>query len=172
MFILFRVTSPLDIPFRKAKSGVKRIEKEHKRKFWGTKPSKRYRTRRGCYIFAVKTGRGYKAGYVGMTSSKFEGEVFAEGKLGHYNALLADYKRGKPVLFLILAPANKGKPSKSKIMALEKQLILLAKAENSKLRNKVGTRLPKWGIAGVLRGRQGKVSFGAKVLRHMIGIKG
>jgi len=106
-----------------------------------------------------------------MASAKFEGEVFADGKLQHYNAFLADYKKGRPVLFFVLAPENKGKPNKSKIAALEKQLISLAKAENNGLRNKVGTKLPRWGIAGVLRGRQGKVGPGAKALRRMIGMR-
>jgi hypothetical protein len=171
MFILFKVSRPLDVPFRQAKGGAKRVEKEHKREFWKARASARYRARKGCYIFAVKTSRAYKAGYVGMASAKFEGEVFTDGKLQQYNAFLADYKKGRPVLFLVLAPENKGKPNKSKIAALEKQLILLAKAENNGLRNKVGTQLPRWGIAGVLRGRQGKVGPGAEALRRMIGIR-
>jgi len=171
MFIMFKVSRPLEVPFRHAKGGSKRVEKEHKREFWMARASVRYRSRQGCYIFAVKPSRAYQAGYVGMASTNFEGEVFADGKLQHYNAFLADYKKGKPVIFLILAPRNKGKPNKSKIVALEKLLILLAKAENGSLRNKVGTKLPRWGIAGVLRGRQGKVGPGAKALRQMIGMK-
>lgn len=171
MFIMFKVSRPLEVPFRHSKGGSKHVEKEHKREFWTARASARYRSRQGCYIFAVKTSRTYKAGYVGMASTNFEGEVFADGKLQHYNAFLADYKKGKPVLFLILAPKNKGKPNKSKIAALEKQLILLAKAENGELRNKVGTKLPRWGIAGVLRGGQGKVGPGAKALRRIIGIR-
>jgi hypothetical protein len=171
MFVMFKVSRPLDVPFRQAKGGAKRVEKEHKREFWMARASTRYRGRQGCYIFAVKTSRAYKAGYVGMASTDFEGETFADGKLQHYNAFLADYKKGRPVLFLIVAPRNKGKPNKSKIAALEKQLIVLAKAENGELRNKVGTKLPRWGIAGVLRSRQGKVGPGAKALRRMIGIR-
>jgi hypothetical protein len=154
-----------------AKHGAKRVEKEHKSEFWNARASARYRRRQGCYIFAVKTSRAYRAGYVGMASTGFEGEVFADGKLQHYNAFLADYKKGKPVLFLILAPANKGKPAKTKIAALEKQLIQLAKAENNELRNKIGTKPPRWGIAGVLRGGKGKAGPGAKAVRRMIGIK-
>jgi hypothetical protein len=108
--------------------------KEHKREFWMATASARYRARQGCYIFAVKTSRAYKAGYVGMASTNFEGEVFADGKLQHYNALLADYKKGRPVLFLILAPKNKGKPNKSKIVALEKLLIGKPRMANSATR--------------------------------------
>jgi hypothetical protein len=171
MFILFKVSRPLDVPFRQAKGGSKRVEKEHKREFWKARAAARYKARQGCYVFTVKTSRGYKAGYIGMASARFESEVFADGKLQRYNAFLADYKKGKPVLFLVLAPSNKGKPAKSKIVALEKQLIQLAKAENPGLCNKVGTKPPGWGIGGVLRGRKGKAGPGAKALRRMIGIR-
>jgi hypothetical protein len=119
VFLLFKVKGPFDVPFCRTRSGAKRVEREHKQEFWKAKAA-RHRSGRGCYVFAVKTARAYRAGYVGMASAKFEGEVFTDGKLQRYNSFLALYKKGKPVLFLIVAPRNKGKPSKRKIAAVEK----------------------------------------------------
>jgi hypothetical protein len=99
MFILFKVSRPLAVPYRQAKGGSKRVEKEHKREFWKARASGRYKARQGCYIFAVKTSRAYKAGYVGMASTKFEGEVFADGKLQHYNAFRPTTRRASRFSF-------------------------------------------------------------------------
>jgi len=170
MFVLFRVRGPFTLPFHRAKTGVKRIESKHKQEFWAQPKASKYKARRGCYIFAVKHGLTYKAGYVGMATERLQGEIFTPHKLNRYNAFLAEHKNGSPVLFLVVAPTNKGKPPKSKIVAMEEDLIRLAKAVNPKLVNKIGIKDPRWGIAGVLRGGKGKVGSSAKAARQILGI--
>ena len=105
-----------------------------------------------------------------MATNTLAGEIFTEGKLNRYNEFLADYKKGRPVLFFVIAPTGKGKPANSKIVALEKYLIQLAKAANPRLRNKIGTKTPRWGIGGVIRGGKGKTGVGASAVRQMMGI--
>lgn len=169
MFILFRVKGPFAVPFQRARNGAKLITSKAKSTFWEQKGGK-YRSRIGCYIFAINNGEHYSPGYVGMATQSFGGEVFTESKLNRYNESLADYKKGKPVLFLVVAPTGKGKPARSKVVALEKYLIQAAKAAYPRLRNKIGTKIPRWGIAGVLRGGKGKTAVGARALRQIMGV--
>ena len=136
MFLLFRVKGPFRVPFHRARNGTKLVTNDAKGTFWKEK-TRKYRSRIGCYVFAVNNGRHYSPCYIGMN---------------RYNEALGDYKKGKPVLFFVVAPTGKGKPAKSKVVALEKHLIQTAKAAYPRLRNRIGTKPPRWGIAGVLRG--------------------
>jgi hypothetical protein len=169
MFVIFRVKGPFGVSFHSARNGAKLITRTAKSAFWADK-ARRYKGQVGCYIFAINNGRHYSPGYIGVATSSFGGEVFTDSKLNRYNEALADYKNGKPVLFFVVAPVGRGKPAKSKIVALEKHLIQTVKAAYPRLRNKVGTRIPRWGIAGVLRGGKGKTSKGARALRQIMGI--
>lgn len=169
MFVLFKVKGPFRVPFHHARSGTKLITSNAKALFWKDKV-RRYKSQIGCYVFAINNGRHYSPGYVGIATSSFGGEVFTEPKLNRYNEALADYKNGKPVLFFVVAPVGRGKPARSKIVALEKHLIQTVKAAYPRLRNKVGAKIPRWGIVGVLRGGKGKTSEGARALRQIMGI--
>lgn len=170
MFIVFRVAGPFRVPFDRARTGARLITSRVKAKFWEDK-ARKYRSRIGCYVFAIRNGRHYSPGYIGKATSSFAGEVFTEAKLNRYNETLADFKKGKPVLFFVVAPINKGQPAKKKVDALEKHLIQTVKAAYPSLRNKIGTRIPRWGIAGVLRGGKGKTSKSASALRQIMGIE-
>jgi len=168
MFLLFRVKGPFPVAFHRARNGAKLITNNAKTKFWTGKVGK-HKGRVGCYIFAVNNGGHYSPGYVGVATSSFGGELFTDAKLNRYNETLADFKNGRPVMFLIVAPVGRGKPAKSKVLALEKHLIQTVKAAYPKLRNKIGTKIPRWGIAGVLRGGKGKTAESARALRQIMG---
>jgi len=84
---------------------------------------------------------------------------------------MASYKSGRPVLFLVVALQGKGAPNNSKIRAVEKYLIDLGLNANQELLNRKDTKAPGWGIQGVIRGGQGKVSAGTSSFRQMLGIK-
>jgi hypothetical protein len=170
VFIIFRVKGPFRVPFHCARNGAKLITNNAKAIFWSEK-ARKYRSRIGCYIFAINNGRHYSPGYIGVATSSFGGEVFTESKLNRYNEAMADYKKGRPVLFLVVAPLGRGKPAKSKALALEKYLIQTVKAAHPRLRNKIGTSIPRWGIAGVLRGGKGKTAGSARALRRIMGIE-
>jgi len=169
--IYFKARGPFEIPFSTTKTGAKRVESSCRGNFWRSSAGK-YRSSRGCYIFAVRTPRSYVPGYVGKADARFEGEVFTDGKLQRYNSVLANYKKGTPTLFFIIAPTNKGKPNKSKIAQLERYLIREAKSVNPSLMNKIGIKAPRWGIKGVIRGGKGKAAGtnAARAIRQMIGL--
>jgi hypothetical protein len=129
---IYKISGPFDIPVHKGKGG-KFIGDEQVQEFWNTHPQ--FRKRRGCYIFGVKAPRGYSPGYVGKAAKTFEQEVFTLHKLNHYHGFLADYGKGKPVMFFILSPRQRGKPNASQITEVERYLIELASTANEDLRN-------------------------------------
>ena len=158
------------MPFRQAKAGVKRIEREHKGEFWAGSKARRYKTRHGCTSSQSRSEQVIELA-TWVASNRLQEEVFTNDKLNRYNQFLADRKRGRPVLFLVVAPLNRGKPAKSKIGAMEKELIKLAKAANPGMGNKIGIKAPRWGIAGVIRGGKGKTGGPARALRQILGIE-
>jgi hypothetical protein len=168
MFLLLRVKGPFLVPVQRTRNGARLITNKAKATFWEGK-SQKYRSRIGCYVFAINNGQHYSPGYVGMATKSFGAEVFSESKLNRYNEALSDYKKGRPVLFLVVAPIGKGKPAKHKVAAIERHLIQAVKAAYPRLRNKIGTKAPRWGIVGVLRGGKGKTGAGARALRQMMG---
>ena len=170
MFVLFRVKGPFRVPFHKARNSAKLVTANAKAAFWKER-ARKYKRRVGCYVFAINNGQHYGPGYIGVATGSFGGEVFTEAKLNRYNEALADYKNGRPVLFFVVAPAGRGKPARSKVIALEKHLIQTVKAAHPKLRNKIGTKVPRWGIAGVLRGGKGKTGKSARALRQIMGME-
>jgi hypothetical protein len=136
------------------------------RSFWEANPD--LRNRRGCYVFGVRAGKGMTPGYVGSARKTFKQEVFAPHKLTRYQQFLADYARGTPILFFVLAPKKKGVPNAAHIRALEDFLIQTGVVANSGLLNIKGTKAEDWGISGVLRGGKGKPSKDAREFRRIM----
>ena len=163
----FTVVGPLKIPLYKGKGG-RTITDENVDRFW--EANKKYRKRRGCYVFAIRAGKGLTPGYVGKATKKLKQEVFAHHKLTRYQQFLADYAKGTPVIFFVLAPVQKGKPNLVQIGQVEKYLIDLAVTANPDLLNEKGASPNKWGIKGVIRGGKGKTSHGTRDFRLMLGI--
>ena len=164
----FVVEGPFKVPVYEGKGG-RTITDENVRDFWATHAD--YRARRGCYVFAMRAGKGSTPGYVGMATKGFKTEVFAPHKLTRYQQFLADYAKGTPVLFFVVEPAAKGAPNLKQIRDLERFLIQVGVAANADLLNIKGTKAEEWGIAGVLRGGVGKPSQSAKLFKAMMAIK-
>jgi hypothetical protein len=165
----FKVVGPLKVHFFKNVGG-RTIRDTDIASFWGSH-ARKFHKLRGCYIFAMRTGGGCTPGYVGKTKKNFKQEVFGSHQLKRYYEFMASYKSGRPVLFLVLAAQAKGAPNNSKIRAVEKYLIDLGLTANPELLNKKDTKPPGWGIQGVIRGGQGKVSAGTSSFRQMLGIE-
>jgi hypothetical protein len=163
----FTVVGPLGVSYYSGKGG-RTIRDEDVEKFWDT--YRRYKKRRGCFVFAMRAGKGFTPGYVGKATKKLQQEVFAHHKLTRYQQFLAEYARGTPVMFFILAPERQGKPNNSQIGQVEKYLIDLALTANPDLLNEKGRNRAKWGIKGVIRGGKGKTSRGTKDFRRMLDI--
>jgi len=101
----------------------------------------------GCYIFAIRAGKGVRPWYVGMTEkASFRKECWQPHKLLQYVGALQKRKKGTPVLYLLAKQTPSGrltKPSKRRlgaVHALEQLLINTCILRNSKLLNKKTTK--------------------------------
>jgi len=121
--IIFDVVGPLSVPFYRGKGG-RTIRDEDVEQFW--RLHKSYQKDRGCYVFSNRASKGYTPGYVGKATASFRQEVFAHHKLSRYQQFLADYAKGTPVLFLVIAPKGRGKPNAKAMGEVERYLINLA----------------------------------------------
>jgi hypothetical protein len=162
---LFLVEGPRTVPFYQGRAG-RTITDDNVRKFW--EENSDVADLRGCYVFGIRTGKGLTPAYVGKATRSFRIETFSNNKLTRYQQFLADYQKGTPVLFFVVAPRKRGAPNSSHIGQLEDFLIQAGVAANSDLLHVKGTKAEEWGIAGILRGRVGKPSFSAQQFRKLM----
>jgi hypothetical protein len=105
----------------------------------------------GCYVFAIKTGRGLEPIYVGKATKTFKQETFNPGNRHKYHAGFSEYAKGLPIIFFVVHPSQKGKKNEKEIGKIEQFLIQTGAAKNPGLQNVRGARRPKWSIRGVVR---------------------
>ncbi len=90
----------------------------------------------GCYIFAIRAGKGITPWYVGKTERSFKNECLNGTNIGNFNRVLKN--KGAPLLFLIArrTPEKFGfaKPH-SEILDLEKLIMHTAFFKNSGMLN-------------------------------------
>jgi len=150
---LFKIQGPFPVPFYIGKGG-RTIRGENIGEFWAAHHS--IEDNYGCYVFAIRAGRGYTPVYVGQAKVSFRQEIFAPHKVVKYQEALAECAKGTPVVFVICSPLKKGPRNVSHIEDLEDYLIQTAVSVNPNLKNIQGTTQEEWGIVGVLRGGSGK----------------
>jgi len=165
MKTVFTVEGPFKVPVYVGK-GSRTIDEENLWQFWEKIPS--LAEKRGCYAFGIRAAKGSTPGWVGKATKNFRQEVFSPHKLAKYQRFLADYRKGTPILFFLVAPLKKGAPNVSHINDLESFLIQVGMSANPDLLNVKGTKFEKWGIAGVLRGGKGKPNNAAKQFRQLM----
>jgi len=144
------------------------ISGEHGRMFWAKLKDTLISKKQGCYVFALRAGRGATPWYVGKAGKSFQQECFGSHKLIKYNTALFAGRVGSPVLYFVALPGKKKKISAKILSDLETYLIRVAKDSNPKLLNKINTKPPKWGIAHVVRSGQGKLTKGESSFRKML----
>ena len=165
------VLGPYSIPCeRHAKGTSKQITNENAKSFWEQEKIKQVAMKQGCYIFALKNGKGFTPWYVGKATKNFKREALHPTKLIHYNEVTFKDRRGTPVFFLVAKPANLKTIPKKQIDDLEIFLIQTAYYKNPKLKNKQNANEPSWSIAGVVRGGKGKASINAKQFKLMLNL--
>ncbi|MFA6561653.1 MAG: hypothetical protein WCV00_07060 [Verrucomicrobiia bacterium] len=126
---------------------------------------------RGCYIFAIRAGKGVRPVYVGKTKRTFAKEVFTDHKIAqHYTPALANTDKGTPVIFLVVAPSGRGRPNSKMIGDLETFLIQVGVAKNPNLSNIQNRQEARWGIKGVVRGGSGRTTKTEKRFKTMMGL--
>jgi hypothetical protein len=157
--IKFSVHGPFEVPLYTGKAG-RTIRAAEGREFFQKHHA--FAGRRGCYVFAMRAGRGITPTYVGLARKGFSQECFTADKLGKCNQTLVDYLRGTLVVFFVVAPSGRGRPAEKQIELVEQFLIQVGVAANEHLLNVQGTKSEKWAISGVLRAGQGRPSAAAK----------
>jgi len=107
-------------------------------------------TAQGCYIFAIKAGRGYTPWYVGKAAGRdgFQQEALSDGKQNQYNWAWSsqDYARGTMVLFFVARRTTSGRDFSRQVGTadidwLERHLISLALEANNDLLNVQYTKI-------------------------------
>lgn len=168
MAIVFKVHGPYPVPVTIEKGG-KQLPDKFAKSFWGQ--CQALRAAKGCYVFAMKAGKGSTPWYVGKATKGFEQEVFTGHKLAKYFQAMNGSGKGTPQLYFIAYPVHPGKPGTGMIRSLELQLIGLAEEKNSRLLNVHGKRKqPTYRVAGLLHRGKGKPSRAAQDLRGCLGL--
>jgi hypothetical protein len=163
------VLGPYPIPYTgQIKGTSKHITNENAKAFWEKEEVKQVAMKQGCYIFALKAGKGFTPWYVGKATKNFKQEALHPTKRNHYNEVIFNGKRGTPVFFLIAKPAHLKTIPKRQIDDLEVFLIQIAYYKNPELKNKQNANEPGWSITGVVRGGKGKASVNAKQFKLML----
>lgn len=162
----FEVLGPFEIEPYKGRYGARHIGSDEVKAFWSQ--NLKFAGRCGCYVFGIKAGRGTTPGYVGKATKTFKQEIFNASNLNKYNKFLTDYKKGRLVIFLVVAPIKRGSNNTRHISDLEDFLIQTAIAVNPELQNIKGTQKADWSIRGVLRSKQGQPPKAASMFRQLM----
>ena len=164
----FTVHELCDIHCTKGKGG-RSIEKENIKTFWEDNSTVAQQV--GCYVFAIRAGRGMRPWYVGQATASFKQEVFAPDKLNKYDQCLRKIGKGSPIMFFVSYPTKQGATNRKHIDELETFLIQTAHVINKDLRNVHGKKEPMWSITGVTRSGKGKPSNSAVTFRNLFKFK-
>jgi len=171
----FDIYGPFKIP-RQGKTIV--LNAKSRRSFWRQVGDVYYEHElpdsHGCYVFAIKAGKGYKPFYVGKAdTSSFKQEVLNQWNIEKYNNVLIK-RKGTPMLFLLPRITDTGlfgrisSNEKPEISALEDMLIARAIQKNKKAQNISGTKmLREIEVYGFMNCGPGKPSVEAQELRKV-----
>lgn len=146
----FIVSGPHVIPTKSVAKGVKHLDlsRDSVKAFW----EKHEKITEmpigaacGCYIYAVRAGKGITPWYVGQSKGRFDKEVFSLDKYKKYKEHFETVGKGTPVLFLIIrqvASERIANVKLSKVDAdwIEDYFIRRALDKNPKLLNKMKTK--------------------------------
>ncbi|MBQ7188000.1 MAG: hypothetical protein IJR99_01145 [Kiritimatiellae bacterium] len=130
----------------------------------------KYRDKKGCYIFSLRTGNGILPYYVGMTLRSFAEEAFSDQKISkHYRHIVAK-NNGTPLMTFVALVPTRGRPPETVIRILESELIKMAYYRNSRLTNRKGIPKERWAIKGVIRNDQGAPTKEERAFKKLMGL--
>ncbi|HRK04437.1 MAG TPA: hypothetical protein PLW14_04995 [Chlorobiota bacterium] len=165
------IYGPVPIPYqRNGRGSAKQIGKNEAKEFWECEQACEISNKQGCYVFALKAGRGYRPWYVGKATKSMRQECTGLHQLSHYNEVLFKGNKGTPVLFFVVPGGNKVKVSKTIVDEIETFLIQTVLTKHPEIQNIQKTNLPKWTVKGVVRGGRGKRKQNASDFRKMMGL--
>jgi hypothetical protein len=152
--ISFEVHGPFEIDYENRKGGRTLVFDD----FWLEDAAAYYlANERGCYVFAIRN-RSLTPIYVGRATKAFRQETFNVTNRHKYHNGFSEYGRGRPVMYFVVHPAQKGRTNAKCIAEVEDFLIQAGVAANPDLQNVKGTQQPGWSIKGVIRSGAGKPS--------------
>lgn len=112
----FTVLGPYEVPTG-GPARYKWIDDESLEYFWGRRP--KIARRRGCYVFALRTGQGLKPIYVGRaTRLTFAKECFTADKINKVHKGIRG-RSGTLLLFLLAYETTRGALNQRVITAVE-----------------------------------------------------
>jgi len=150
----FAVHGPFEVDFEKRPGGRTLTFDE----FWSEGSDASYlASKRGCYVFAIRN-RSLTPIYVGKATKTFKQETFNQTNKHKYHNGFSEYAKGKPLMFFVVHPTQKGKTNAKQISQIEDFLIQAGVAKNPDIQNVKGAGQPDWSIKGVVRGSAGKRS--------------
>ena len=144
------VSGPHVIPTKIISKGVKHLDLSNDavEEFWEREKEKTglpIDEAVGCYIYAIRAGKGITPWYVGQAKKSFYKEVFSPDKYRKYKEHYEGIKKGTPVVLLVIRQTPKGKIENVKIAEteanwVEDYLIRRALDKNPHLLNKQKTQ--------------------------------
>jgi hypothetical protein len=169
---------PVEIP--RDESGLVFIDPSTARQFWDAADELDFglSTACGCYIFAVRAGKGVRPWYVGRAVNQaFKKECLTDHKVNKYNSVLSKQK-GTPLIYFYARMTASGdkfcKPTVNKYHDtefLEKHLIGLAFHKNSYLLNRNNLKILRdIYVPGLFNTKKGTLPVAAAQLRRVLGI--
>lgn len=168
----FEVVGPFELEPKVFSTGVKMINRgTTASSLWAEECAGGWEEYNGCYVFGMTNPRGITPWYVGKTANTFEKECFQADKIIRYNEVLADYHKGKPVMFLVVWMGRWTKVKMPRcIDELETLLIQKCYKRNPKLQQVQKTKNgPDWYIDSVTKGTKGRNSDNIKDFISMVG---
>lgn len=163
----FVVHGPFDLEYTKQKGG-RVLEFDS---FWRSGFDASFLAqKRGCYVFAMKN-RGLTPIYVGKATKTFKQETFNPTNKHKYQKGFSQYEKGRPVMYFVVHPDQRGQPNGSQISEIEDFLIQAGVAKNPDIQNVKGAQQPKWTIKGVMRSGVGKRSAAEAEFRKLFDIR-
>jgi hypothetical protein len=154
------------------------IDRTLKNSFWSSIDSKHpfLSDAVGCYIFALKAGKGYRPWYVGKTDKQcFADETWNHANLLNYGEIIRK-RKGSPMLFLLAKITPQGRfqrPTVRKkigaIAVLEDMLIATCLQRNSELVNKRKIKfLTRLQVPGYINETPGARTKDARALAQLL----
>lgn len=148
-----KLIGPIDIDYHDAKA-AKCILPENKKEFFDRLDKHGLSDKQGCYVFAMRSGKGFTPWYVGKATKTMSQECMTQDKLEKFSRVFAAGTHGSPVMFFVVPEGTKNKVPMKICDEIETELIQYALNKNPGLLNVQKTSVPEWTIDGVIRGKQ------------------
>ena len=163
------VQGPFDVIFTEGKA-ARMITPENKAAFIAELEKHGVAEKHGCYVFALRSSKGYTPWYVGKAARPLSQECMGSHQLAKYQHVFALGKKGSPVMFFVCPEGTKKKVAKDVVDEVEDELIMFAAKRNEELLNIQKRADIGWSIQGILHGAGKKLSAEEKDFKSMMGI--